>query len=99
MCLHVQYMYMPLFYSDCKRKTPTRQAQNEESARRLWDICADYVKLQPDEIHQALQPKTESWYPPCVTTKNWSSSTKHNILEFQYVSGRSETRGWCKNLK
>ena len=41
-------------YSDCKRTRPSHQAQNKESASRLWQICKDLVKLQPGEVNDLM---------------------------------------------
>jgi retinol dehydrogenase-12 len=33
------------YFSDCQVKEPTRDAQDCEAAKRLWDISVDLVKL------------------------------------------------------
>ena len=34
------------YYSDCKRKTPSRNARNEDDQKRLWDISEEVVGLK-----------------------------------------------------
>ena len=34
------------YYSDCKRKTPSRDARNEDDQKRLWDISEEVVGLK-----------------------------------------------------
>lgn len=34
-----------LYYSDCKIKEPSREAQNPELAKQLWQLSVDWVKL------------------------------------------------------
>jgi len=34
------------YYSDCKKKNPTRKAQNEDDQKRLWDISEEVVGLK-----------------------------------------------------
>ena len=33
------------YYSDCKEKTPSKRAQDDEVAKKLWDLSAKLVKL------------------------------------------------------
>ena len=34
-----------LYYSDCRIKTPTRQAQDLDAARRLWEVSEKMVGI------------------------------------------------------
>lgn len=34
-----------LYYSDCKVKEPSREAQDPELAKKLWDLSVDWVKI------------------------------------------------------
>lgn len=34
------------YYSDCKEKTPSRKARNEEDQKRLWDMSEEIVGLK-----------------------------------------------------
>jgi hypothetical protein len=34
-----------LYYADCKPKPPSAAAQNDEDARRLWEISAEMTGL------------------------------------------------------
>ena len=34
------------YYSDCKKKTPSRKAQNEDDQKRLWDMSEEIVGLK-----------------------------------------------------
>ena len=34
------------YYSDCKKKRPSRKAQNEDDQKRLWDISEETVELK-----------------------------------------------------
>ena len=34
------------YYSDCKKKIPSRNARNEDDQKRLWDISEEVVGLK-----------------------------------------------------
>ena len=34
------------YYSDCKKKSPSRKALNEDDQKRLWDISEETVELK-----------------------------------------------------
>ena len=34
------------YYSDCKEKTPSRNAQNKEDQKRFWDMSEEIVGLK-----------------------------------------------------
>jgi len=39
------------YWTDCKKTTPSKLAQDEELAERLWEVSAKLVKLEPGEYH------------------------------------------------
>jgi len=41
--------------SDCVETPPSAEAQNDEVARRLWDVSVDLVNLKDSEIHPSLR--------------------------------------------
>lgn len=43
------------YYSDCREVEPTKEAQDEESAKKLWDISIQLVQLSASEIHSKLR--------------------------------------------
>ena len=41
--------------SDCAEKAPSAEAQDDDVARRLWDVSVQLVQLQEPEIHDTLR--------------------------------------------
>jgi len=39
------------YYTDCKKDTPSKLAQDPELARKLWEASKKFVKIQPNEYH------------------------------------------------
>ena len=36
------------YYSDCRQKTPSRNARNEQDQKRFWDLSEEIVGLKHD---------------------------------------------------
>lgn len=43
------------YYSDCAEEEPSSEGLDDVTAKKLWDVSIDLVKLQASEIHEKLR--------------------------------------------